>query len=774
MRVLVTGAVLGALLLQNAPELPATPVGLPGLALALCVYWVRGIPMRVVVLGVAGALIGYGYAAWRADARLADALHFAQEGRDLDVTGLVEGLPQWNERGVRFMFRVEEGAAPSLIALAWYAGRDGGLESIPRVQPAQRWRLVVRLKRPRGLANPHAFDFEPWALERGIRATGYVRPNAMRAPLVDRVEGWPQILHRWRAEVRESMQRALAGAPYAGVLVALAIGDQDAIAPGDWDVYWRTGVGHLMSISGLHITMLAALAFALVRAAWVRVPPLAARWPARRVATVAGVAAALAYTLMTGFAVPAQRTFLMLAVVALALFTDRHLAASRILAFAAVVVIAWDPWSVLSPGFWLSFGAVAAIFYAVSGRTGEAGRWTAAAREQLVVTVAMLPMLAALFQELSLVSPLANAFAIPIVSLLVVPLALVGAFLGWTGPLEAAHALIAGMMVPLTHLSSWSHAMLEVPAPPGWAVACAVLGCAWLLAPRGVPLRSLGLLWIAPLFVWPAPRPAEGEAWLDVLDVGNGLAVVVRTSGHALAFDAGSNWSDTSDSGERVVVPYLRGEGVGLDGLVVSHADDDHAGGAISVAVLREPAWLRSSLPADDALHGLVPRSMPCRAGQGWTWDGVRFEILHPGRPRDAGERRKENDWSCVLRVQAGEAVALVTGDIEARSERELVARDRARLSAAVLVVPHHGSRTSSTPGFLEAVAPREAIFTVGHRNRFGHPHPLVAERYAKAGIRAWRSDRHGALRVRLAARPGAVPEVERLVWPVRYWSDRR
>lgn len=772
MRAFVAGVVAGAFLLQNAAELPAWPVAALGVALALSAALVRLDAMRVVVLGLAGLLVGHGYAAWRAEVRLAEALPFALEGRDLEVTGLVEGLPQWNERGVRFTFRVEEGAAPALVSLAWYAGRPGGLEAIPRVQPAQRWRLVVRLKRPRGLSNPHGFDFEPWALERGVRATGYVRPSSSLVPIAGRVDGWPQTVHRWRAEVRSAMLAALAGAPYAGVLVALAIGDQDAIPPGDWDVYWRTGVGHLMSISGLHITMLAALAFALARALWVRVPALAARWPARRVATFAGLGAAFAYTLMTGFAVPAQRTFLMLAAVALALAADRHASASRMLALAALAVVAWDPWAVISPGFWLSFGAVAAIFYAVGARTGAAGRWTAAVREQLVVTVAMLPMLAALFQELSLVSPLANAFAIPVVSLLVVPLALLGAFLGWTPALDLAHALMAGLMAPLQALSAWPGAMVEVAAPPAWAVACGVAGCAWLLAPRGIPMRACGLVWIAPLFVLPPPKPPPGHAWLDVLDVGNGLAVVVRTASHALAFDAGPNWSDTSDSGERIVVPYLRGEGVALDGLVVSHMDDDHAGGAISVAALRSPAWLLSSLPAGDAIHGLVPRSRPCRAGQAWTWDGVRFEVLHPARPREEGERRKENDWSCVLRVAAGGAVALVTGDIEAKSERELVAREAARLRAQVLVAPHHGSRTSSTPAFLEAVAPREAIFTVGYRNRFGHPHPLVAQRYANAGIRAWRSDRHGALRVALV--PGAEPGVERLVPAVRYWSDRR
>jgi competence protein ComEC len=318
--------------------------------------------------------------------------------------------------------------------------------------------------------------------------------------------------------------------------------------------------------------------------------------------------------------------------------------------------------------------------------------------------------------------------------------------------------------------------MLELPARAPAVLALAVTACAWLLAPRGVPLRSLGVLGLLPLGLLPAPRPGIGEAWVDVLDVGNGLAVVVRTRQHALVFDAGPGWGGDSDSGERFVVPYLRGEGVReLDVLVVSHSDDDHAGGAISVAASRMPGQMLSSLPREDATHGLVARSAPCVAGQRWMWDGVGFEMLHPGAARaSVGATRKENDWSCVLRVATPGGAVLLAGDAEARSEREMLARGREALRADVLVVPHHGSRTSSTPAFLDAVAPRQAIFPVGYRNRFRHPNAQVLERYRERGIAVWRSDEDGAIRVALAATPGTPPAVMRLVPAVRYWSDRR
>lgn len=777
MRLLALAFTLGVLALQHQAELPSRLAPL-GVSLLLARFLV---PERHRVAGgllivTGGLLLGFGWAAWRAELRLRDALSHAMEGRDVVVTGVVASLPQVAERGTRFLFHAEPGAGvPRTLSLAWYAERARGAEVMPppALVAGQRWRFTVRVKRPRGLANPHGFDFEPWALERGIRATGYVRAAAGYEVLAPRVDGWPYTLHRWRGEIRDAMAARLGDARLRGVLVALAVGDQDAIAAADWEVFWRTGVGHLMSISGLHITMLAGLAYALLCFLWVRAPPLALRWPARKAGIVAGVLAALAYSLLTGYAVPAQRTFCMLAVIALCVLADRHGSPSRVLALAVLAVVMLDPWAVLSAGFWLSFGAVAAIFHVMALRTGRRGLMDAALREQLAVTAAMLPMLVALFQEFSLVAPLANAFAIPVVSLAVVPLTLLGAFLPLPGLLEAAHALMLLAMGVLEDLAGLPHAMLESHAPRPWTVAAALAGCAWMLAPRGVPLRSCGAFWIAPMFLVIPAQPAHGEAWIDVLDVGSGLAVVVRTASHALAYDAGPSWSGDSDSGDRIVVPFLRGEGIAtLAGLVVSHADDDHAGGAISVAASRRPAWLLSSLPSTDALHGLVPRSIACDVGLQWTWDGVEFDVLHP--PADSAVKRRENDHSCVLRVAAGGAAALLTGDVETRSEAEMLARGASTLRADVLLVPHHGSRSSSSAAFLDAVAPRLALVSVAHRSRFGHPHPTVLARYAGRGIRVHRTDVEGALRVSLPSDPAGAIEVRGHAARRRYWSERR
>ena len=773
MRSLVAAFVLGCTLLQHESRLPNFhPIWIAAAVLAVAAF-VRPAPVRMALLLAGGALLGYGYAAWRAEIRLAEALPVALEGRDLHVTGIVASLPQWDTRGVRFVLHVEKGdAVPEWISLTWYAGREG---SPPRVVAGQRWDLTVRLRRPRGLANPHGFDFEGWALERGIRAGGYVRPESSREPVAGRVAGWPQSLHRWRGEVRDNIDATLAGERLRGVIVALAIGDQDAIAADDWNTFWATGVGHLVSISGLHITMLAALAAALAAALWVRWPPAALRVPARRVAAVVGVAAALGYTLMTGYAVPAQRTFIMLAVVATCVLLDRHGSASRVLALAAFAVLLLDPWAVLAVGFWLSFGAVGAIFMALGSRTGKPGPVKAALLEQWSVTLAMAPVMLALFQQVSLVAPLANAIAIPVVSLVVVPLAIAGGFLAVPFLLWAGHEILLLLMKPLEALAAFDLATYETAEPSSLALAAALVGCTWLLAPRGVPMRSCGVFWIAPLFVVPAPAPAPGAAWIDVLDVGQGLAIVVRTASHAMLFDAGPSWYE-ADSGERIVVPYLRGEGMRtLDGLVVSHRDDDHAGGAASVVLARSPGWMLSPLARDDLLRQSVEPSLPCLAGQRWRWDGVEFRVLHPGPDAyDPNRRIKENDRGCVVRVAAAGGAALLTADIEARAELQLVRRERDALRSDVLVVPHHGSRTSSTAEFLAAVSPAVAVASLGYRNRFNHPNAAVLARYEAAGIALRRTDLDGALRIVLPARGDGAPRVDPLVPHAAYWSDRR
>ena len=783
MRLGILCFVAGAWWLQQQPVLPDTgwvwALGVSGLAAAA----VRpaGVAQRCAREAAvkAGCLaLGFCWAATCAQWRLADALPADWEGRDIAIVGVVAVLPQPYERGVRFEFDVERVATPGAhvpgrIVLSWWGSpaRDGLPAGFPTLAAGERWELTVRLKRPRGTANPHGFDYEAWLLERNLRATGYVRPksaNARVTPMVHRPAYW---IERVRQRARERIQAALPEAPYAGVIAALAIGDQRAIPPEQWQTFTRTGVNHLMSISGLHVTMVSGLVFALSGGLWRRVPRLVLALPARKAAILAGLGAAFAYALLAGYAVPAQRTVYMLAVVAVALWLGVIESVSVVLCAAALAVVLIDPWAVLAPGFWLSFGAVAVILYVTTGRIGPE-HWLASwGRVQLAVTLALVPPLLALFQQVSIVSPLANAAAIPIVSLVVAPLALIGLALPFDLVLQLAHLVMSGCMALLEWLSAAPDAVWQQHAPPAWTVVVGSAALALLLAPRGWPARWLGVAGLLPLFTISPAALRAGDIELVVLDVGQGVSALVRTERHSLLYDAGPQFGPGVDSGSRIIVPYLRAAGVKrLDGFVVSHDDDDHWGGAASVLQALPVDWLLTSLPDPDPLVVQAARALRCESGQRWEWDGVRFEVLHPTRESYANPAVRDNDRSCVLAVAAPGGRLLLPADIERRSEEDLLRLARERLPADVLLAPHQGSRTSSIPGFVDAVAPRIVVFPVGYRNRFGHPHREIVRRYADFGTRIYRTDRDGAVTITMRADGTVSVTPYRAVYR-RYWQ---
>ncbi|MEO8418561.1 MAG: DNA internalization-related competence protein ComEC/Rec2 [Methylophilaceae bacterium] len=776
--------VFGAWALQQMPFLPS-------------LYWLAALFLpaflaykaspdaivRRICLIVLAFAAGYCWAAICAQYRLSDALPAAWEGQNIQLVGVVASMPQQQERGERFEFDVEriltEGAVvPRHLSLAQYSteidadfkNRSDKAAKAAAFHAGERWQITVRLKRPHGTANPHGFDFEAWALERNIRATGNVRKDEHNQRIDTFVPRPAYVVEAVREKIRERMNSVLANKPYGGILKALAIGDEGAILQADWQVFLRTGTNHLMSISGLHITMLAGLALGLVFALWRRSEKLTLWLPARKAATLAGVVAAMLYALIAGFSVPTQRTFYMLAVIALALWSGRNVAIARVLACALLLVVVLDPWAVLAPGFWLSFGAVAVIAYAMGGRIGRSHWLREAMHTQWAVSLGLVPLLLVLFQQVSIISPLANAFAIPLISLVVVPLTLLGSLLPLDWPLELAHMVMTACMHCLQWLATLPMSTWQQHAPPSWTLPLAMLGVLWVLLPRGFPMRWLGLIALLPMFLLQPPRPENGAMKLAVLDVGQGLAVVVQTAVHTLLYDTGPRYSSQSDSGSRIVVPYLRGEGIShLDGLVISHDDIDHSGGMLSVLSQVPVTWLASSLPKPPELYAV--RHMPCYAGQSWVWDGVHFDMLYPDLSSYQEANIKDNNRSCVLRVTSQFGSVLLSGDIERQAEHDLLRVSPHSLAADVLLVPHHGSKTSSTVDFVAAVQPRVAIFTVGYRNRFGHPKQAVLERYEQIGSQTYRSDQDGAVLLNFFSNNGITITRWRSQ-ARRYWQD--
>jgi competence protein ComEC len=733
------------------------------------------IVLRSLLFSLLALSSGFFYAAAIAHQRLSDELPAAWQGRDIIIVGVVAELPRQHERGLGFVFDVEQiltsdAHVPKRILLSTY---NNAKYPVLMMHAGERWQLTVRLKRPHSTSNPHNFDFEAWALERNLRATGYVHQKGDNRRIDISVESPGYLVEIFRESVRNNFQQTLRDAPYVGVLNALAIGEQSSIPAAQWQIFTRTGVNHLMSISGLHITMLAGLVFTIFYWLWCQSSHLLLWLPARKAAAVAGLFVAISYAFMSGYGVPAQRTVYMLAAVAATLWASRNIAPSQLLSSALMVVLLLDPWAVISPGFWLSFGAVALIFYITANRFLTRNWLVEYGRIQWAMSLGLIPLLLAMFQQVSVVSPIANAFAIPLISFIVVPLTLMGAILQFDWPLQLAHYAMSNTMLALEWLNNLPTAVWTQHAPPSWSIVIGMLGVFWILLPRGFPSRYLGFILLLPMFlIEPAILP-YGNLRLSIFDVGQGLAVAAQTSNHALLYDTGPLFNTEANSGNRILIPALKGMGITqLDKLILTHNDSDHTGGALSIMQAMPINVVSSTLPEDSPILLKSIIRERCSEGQKWEWDGVYFEMLHPTVDIILDEKIRDNDKGCVLRISTGENSVLLTADIEKSSERRLLEHYPDKLNSTIMVVPHHGSKTSSTPEFVNTVAARYAIFTSGYRNQFGHPKPEIIERYRTLGSALLRTDQDGALLVEM---DNDSINIERYrATHARYWHDLR
>ncbi len=833
MRTLLCGFALGVWWLQQSSTLPESSILVAWLTFACLIYgaaftlrkkqnsigdWLRyRMPQLsqhtasthlfqlsiLALVFIATLIVGYSFAAWRAAARLAYNLPIQLEQRDIQVTGVIAGLPTVQGRVTRFPFAIETGPLqtplfPKLIQLSWYAQPN---LPVPSLNIGERWALTVSLKRVHGTANEYGSDFEATMFARNVRATGYVRARP-EPRWLGHADHLSLTVQRWQAALRERIAHALPQAPHAGVITALAMGWQAGISAEDWQLFTRTGTNHLVAISGLHISLVAGFVGTLVGWLWRQLGWVSTRgllWlAAPRMAALIGLSAGAAYAVLAGLGVPAQRALIMLFVAVVASLSSREVGASIILVWALAVVLLIDPWAVLSAGFWLSFGAVAIILSVAHAQREQLkkellkpqaqsflnhphlskqtfvkpltfshpfnrlGEWfkkrrkklfqvlCAAAQIQGAVTLGLTPLTAMWFAQTSLISPLANAFAIPWVSFLVTPLVLAGIVLpapldGWA--FKAAHLSFTPLAELMNKFAAQPWALWPLPAPTISALVLALLGTLIWIVPCRWWWRVAALLLFVPLAIPARHMPAPGEFRLTVLDVGQGAATLVETAHHRLLFDAGPRYDAASDAGQRIVLPYLRSSGIKqLDTLVISHADSDHEGGTQSIFSAIPAKRLRASLPEQHPLWSMAQAKSDaarCQEGESWIWDGIKFTMLWPDVPQLRGVR---NAGSCVLRVENDRHAALLTGDIEAAQEHLLIKANPSLLRATLLIAPHHGSRTSSTELFLDAVAPREAVFQVGYRNRFHHPNSLVLARYQSHGINLHRSDRDGAI----------------------------
>ncbi|CAM5389467.1 DNA internalization-related competence protein ComEC/Rec2 [Eoetvoesiella caeni] len=828
-RVSILAFLLASGVVQGLPGLPRTQAlgfAMAVLAvLSLALVLARPGGLRVLswrwLVPLWAAWLGLAYTVAMAQQRLADELTEDNQNKVARVVLQVAGLVRLGADSRMFEADVissRPAGVPSRIQVSWgapgHSGPYGRFNApafdFPKLAPGQVWRMTLTLKRPHGARNLHGFDYEGYLFAQGIRATGSVRGT----PVLLEDRPWaslPIAAQRMRHRVRAAASPFLEGMRYGPVLLALSIGDQAAIDTADWQVFNRAGLSHLIAISGGHITMIAAVggltAFWLWRRARWNRRMLAEYIPAQIVAALAALAVAWLYCLLAGWGVPARRTFLMLAVLALAHIFRMRLTASRVLCPAALAVVLLDPWAMLASGFWLSFGAVWVLMASgawwgrqmrKAGRSRLRAAWlfiVSATALQLAITVALLPLLALLFNEVSLISPLANAYAIPLVTLLVTPLSLLLALLAFIPGLEFAaawaawlgHAVLEALMHPTVWLTRLELASVNVAAAPAWMSLAAVLGLLAAILPYGLPMRHAAWLLMLPALFWRPERPSAGGWNLHALDVGQAASFVVQTANHVLVFDTGLRSGPQSDAGARIVWPFLRAQGENnIDVLVVSHADIDHAGGVRSLlaAAPVQQSYssfdLQAHLKREAGLLGLpgqlpsLPLAMTaCEYGAAWQVDGVAFEFLWPLRtePNKArkGKSRKSNDRSCVLRIRGRHHSILLTGDIAAAQERALL--DRGLAGVDVVAVAHHGSLGSSAVQFVNGVQAGHAIAQAGAWNRYGHPHPKVQRRWEDAGAQFWRTDRDGAVQVQSRSRGLVAQSVRHM--RKRYWQGR-
>ncbi|NCF81849.1 MAG: DNA internalization-related competence protein ComEC/Rec2 [Proteobacteria bacterium] len=758
---------LGVVFLALAPDVPDA-VFVCFLPVCMLLAWLNK-ALRPVALFACGFL----WALLHAHYTLMATLPASLEGRVLVVDGIVAGLPRADEGRLRFDFNVSEarrdGRPVGLrgrLRLSWY-------QHAPLVQPGQQWQLAVRLKRPRGLVNPGGMDYERWLFRHGITATGYVLSTAG-----NRLTGadGPAGLDGLRHELAGAIGSRLAGHASGAIITALAVGARGAMSSEQWQTLRATGTSHLMAISGLHIGLVAGLAYLIVIRLWAAAGTPVLLLAAPQAAAAVAMLAGFVYAGLAGFALPTQRALVMLAVIMAAVILRRRVAPSTSLCLALAVVLVFDPFAVLSAGLWLSFGAVAAILLGMNGhiRGIRQARWRRLwwrwGRVQWLVAVGLLPVTIGWFLEYPLIAPAANLVAVPWAGFVLVPVALAAAALLLPFPaiggalLEAARWAADVLWQFLDALAGVDLILRPYGAPPATAVAAACVGAVLLIAPRGFPGRILGVIWLLPLLSFPVPRPEHGDYWLTLLDVGQGLAAVVRTRSHVLIYDTGPRYGSGFDAGGDVIAPYLQHRGIGaVDMLIVSHRHNDHAGGV---------EGLLAAVPAAHTMTNVdtVPgQATACLAGTRWQWDGVDFSILHP-YSRDAGDG---NDGSCMLKVAAPGGRLVLPGDVEELGEADVVSREKQSLQAEVLVVAHHGGRSSTSEAFLEAVSPRIALLGVGYRNRYRFPHADVIRRLTDRGVEIFDTARHGAISLRFDGRVGILgPRLER-VESRRIWRSR-
>jgi competence protein ComEC len=695
-------------------------------------------PTRYLAIALTAAL----WTIWQCQNILGNQLQPEHYNKIITVIGTIGSVPEAQSRTLRFDFIPKDNeqlSLPSKIRLSWYRPYPKELSA------GQQWQLNVKLKPPFGMMNPGGFDYEGWLFQQGIGATGYIKKSDHN---IKTANPPPWHLNAFRQTLADKIKQQLPNSKNIGLIQGLLVGIKHHITHEQWQILRQSGTSHLLAISGLHIGLAATIGFYLFSLLWsIRASHLI--WlPAKQVGAIGAISLALIYAALAGFSIPTQRALIMVFVFMIALITRKTVPNSQLLAIAALIILVIDPIAVISPGFWLSFFAVTIIIF-ISQHRFPIPKWQWI-RVHFFIAFGLTPLLLFFFSQTSLIAPIANIVAVPFVSLVIVPLLLLTSALSllWPAASHIGFALIDKLFQVLTQglsaLAILPYSNWDITLPSPFALFSLTFATGLLLLPKGLPGKNVAFLGFLPL-IFPSNNPIKHDEFsLTLLDVGQGLSSVIQTQHHTLVFDTGAKFSERFNAGEAVLIPFLKKNGINhIDKLIISHSDNDHLGGARS---------LLSEIAATTILTSqinVLPNAEPCLAGHSWQWDNIHFELLNP-LPNQIGS---DNNLSCVLKVSNQEHSLLLTGDIEKLSEQKLIQRYPKKLASTVLIAPHHGSKTSSTQAFINAVKPKIVLFPAGFLNRYHFPNQAVLKRYIDKGSEIYSTAESGAISVQFIPR---------------------
>lgn len=657
------------------------------------------------------------------------------------INGVISSIPQKKYRGQSFVFhtnQINQQKINTHFLISWY-------QHLPQLHVGQRWRLIVKLKPPIGSQNPGGFNYADFLIHQGISATGYVvtRDQNQNQLLSQKKLFYIDIL---REKIQKLISSSISNSTIAAFISALCVGLRDGLTQSDWQVFQKTGTNHLVAIAGLHIGFVVAAIYFLINKGVRLFPILLLRMPANQIAEIAALCGAILYSALSGFAIPAQRASVMLFIFMMGKIIFRNMSMWYRWFVAMMVILIINPFDICEASFWLSFISVGLLAWVMSDRLQSPSHLVSWGKMQITMVIGLMPLMFWFFQQVSIVSFIANAIAIPWVGFLILPIALSACVIGvfhlfWLS--EQLFYLSGKCLYPLwkilsflssVSVASWHHAL-----PNMSILLLGMAGVILLLSPRGFPAKWIGCFGLLPIFFYHSQTPGFGNFKATVIDVGQGLSVLIQTKNHVMLYDTGAHFPGGFDFGDSVVTPYLREQGINIiNRLEISHGDNDHSGGADAIVKNCRVDTIFTSAPK------LVRHfhAAYCDSTQQWNWDGVRFITLNPAQ----NEPYEDNNSSCVIKIIGKKGQMLLTGDIQRETESRLVEQYGNQLRSTVLVVPHHGSRTSSSDAFISAVSPHYAVISAGKYNRYHLPVQSVVNRYLGRKITVFNTAQDGAI----------------------------